>query len=1300
MSEAEDYQPTEEENAAENEGDNQDTNLNSSEPFDDTKEEEGEINEDEINVVQITDGGGNPEDQIDNNTNQSGLDDDRLEEEEDIEKRAEENLGEEAEDQEVNENDFEEINDGDAQFDNAPEEQLDEFQSGEVTEVHNDLDNDDELIDQAQTDEEANEEQNNLDQDEYTELNKESTEMVDNYQNIDENIEGNTFEDHDELYNETMEEHIDGEKTPELGGENDDYLEAEEEDEEKKEFDNNFDDTNLQALREFSEAFANQILIAAQNEEQRARERAELNYSESEKEDVENKGIQSTPTIDIQAEDYNTDQQIEISQEAEDQRTEADNDPSTTSLYEKDDKELPDMNKNANSLGNWGTNSPNNFPSPERSYSSIEGQMSTSALNIVWSFGLNRNVPVLNLSDGVRQAIMYSCAHVGIMYDYKNNKQHILQAHLNPITCSAVSQDKRWLVTGDVGPDAMVNIWDTYTGTPIQTMFDPNPKGGVVAVALTPDSRYLATLSALPIQTLAIWDWTVDGDVPICSADLKPEYGLQNFIAFDSTDVHHLVTNSESQVLFYNWEDSLIKYYAPPLSDSDFNKPVGRYSQSMFQIGIARALTATSIGNLVVWDNNRPLSMMYLKPEIDVWTGLPIMDVNQSADKKPLKIIKVHDKGINVLTNTDNYIVIGDTAGHIKFYDQCLRLIYWYQEFHSGPCTSISFAYMPDFVTVATEGSKYPSDATKQAKPFVIRDFIVGTSIAIYCSINTDGSKIKVIHREHDAAVHALAAHPKLPILAIGSYSGLLKLWNYRTKEVVASKIFEKCHIQCCAFDPKGFYIALGLTNGIVHLVDAVALLEQLKEPFRYAKDTITHITFSHNSQYLATADAGFTITVYKRQRKEGRSPYIWHGRYRSHYKPIKDLLFEIHLDTNQPKLLSLGEDRMLIEYDLNIHGKANKLMPIAFDRIEQAAIPQCMTKYPPITKENFFLTANDQYKLKCYNSTTKMCRKTVLGPTYGSPIRKMMVVPTDKDESRNRFLAYITDDKVGLHFLPATGNPHLAMALIAHPSGVSNLTCSFDGAYLFTAGGPDFAVHMWEINIAALSAQAKLGGEDLVPFYGLLEGGRDGELFAELEELFYYAQLRHQGINSLETRQISNRVPLTEVPYIMRAMGFYPSEQEIEDMLNEIKYDEYVNLGHYQEDIDLGGFIKLYVNHRPAFGLSAEKLLWAFETLAENVEPDKGGVIERGDFLNLLTNKGEHMTEEELTEHLTTLLGFNREGGSCEEEPLESDAAGAFIADTLPFDINAEILINEILGFSMTVDPPAKVDTKDVVKF
>ena len=31
-----------------------------------------------------------------------------------------------------------------------------------------------------------------------------------------------------------------------------------------------------------------------------------------------------------------------------------------------------------------------------------------------------------------------------------------------------------------------------------------------------------------------------------------------------------------------------------------------------------------------------------------------------------------------------------------------------------------------------------------------------------------------------------------------------------------------------------------------------------------------------------------------------------------------------------------------------------------------------------------------------------------------------------------------------------------------------------------------------------------------------------------------------------MTTRKVSTHIPLTEVPFVMRAMGFYPSEKEV----------------------------------------------------------------------------------------------------------------------------------------------------------
>lgn len=386
------------------------------------------------------------------------------------------------------------------------------------------------------------------------------------------------------------------------------------------------------------------------------------------------------------------------------------------------------------------------------------------------------------------------------------------------------------------------------------------------------------------------------------------------------------------------------------------------------------------------------------------------------------------------------------------------------------------------------------------------------TANAKIAYITNSCKKIKIIASGSESSVNALSCHPSQAKLVFGNSSGYIQLWDYENQIMLNSRFFPKedsFQITCLQYDTKGNYIAVGFKNGNLQLVDAITLHDCLAVPFSYAHSLITHIEFSHDSNYLATAESDYTISVYiKNYNKDAGELYTILGRYRSHYKPIVGLLFGITLDTNETRLLSLAQDRVLVEYDLQ-KSSFDSLVIKKATRLEQYAVPLGMVWYPPITMESFLLTFNDQWKYKLYNSSTIMCRKTLLGPTFGSLMTKLIVIPKKSDQTKDRYLAYITHDKIGLQKLPLTGNPFDSIATFSHPDGVANIVSSYDGKYLFTAGGQNKNVLMWKINFQCLEAQSTLGGPDLIPFYGLIEGGREGLFFKEMKELFYYSQLR-----------------------------------------------------------------------------------------------------------------------------------------------------------------------------------------------
>ncbi|XP_013359036.1 PREDICTED: WD repeat-containing protein 66 [Chinchilla lanigera] len=894
------------------------------------------------------------------------------------------------------------------------------------------------------------------------------------------------------------------------------------------------------------------------------------------------------------------------------------------------------------------------------------------ALN--WSFGWNSSLPVFYIRERNQRVLLYACGHTAVIYNVAKNTQHHLQGHPNVISCLCVSEDRRWIATADKGPGCLIILWDSFTGIPVHTIFDSCPQGnGIRAIAISRDAKYLATISDAEVQEVSIWRWTLAVETPACTLKLPREYGSQNYLTFNPANNKELVSNSKTQTIYYWWheERDTLVHSAPLLTENTFNKLVGKFSQSIFHPNSSQILSATLEGKLVVWDIQR-------RPT-------PAPGSADGPSIKPCKLVHLQKEAVSVLTVADGYIVTGDVKGHIKFYDQTLSIAHWYSHLQLSCIRTLSFSQS---AASMHQSANFPPDCTLKGDLFVVRNFIIATSDATVYHLTTDGTRLEKLFVEPKDAVCAISCHPYQPLLAVGSVCGLIKVWDYQRKRYLFSRVFDKgLGVQSLTYNPEGALLGAGFTEGTVYILDAMSLQNETPEPFKYSRSSVTHVSFSHDSQYMATADLSFTVAVYTVVVRGGRRLWEYLARLRSHRQSIRSLLFGVYLDSNEPRLLSLGKDRLLIEYNLSRSHK-DHLEVLDIHRTDQGHHPTCMVWYPPLTKELFLLVCNSGYKVKLFNSTTKMCRKTLLGPAYGSPIEQAQVLPVrTAPELQKRYLVFINRDKVGLQILPVDGNPHKTCAMVCHPNGVAGLALSYDGRFAFTAGGQDRSVVQWTITLSALDAAVSLGGEDLTPFYGLVPGGREGRFYRELEDYFFYSQIRSQGIDTMETRKVSEHICLAEVPFVMRAIGFYPSEEKIEDMFNEIRFSEYADTGKLIDRINLPDLLKVYVNHRPPFGNTLRGLRQSFAVLGTPNEQGES-VVRRDALLQLLLTRGEHMTEEEMTDCFATLSGLNPEG--WKSEPAASACRGSEISleEELPDEITAEIFASEVLGLTISEDP------------
>jgi len=108
-----------------------------------------------------------------------------------------------------------------------------------------------------------------------------------------------------------------------------------------------------------------------------------------------------------------------------------------------------------------------------------------------------------------------------------------------------------------------------------------------------------------------------------------------------------------------------------------------------------------------------------------------------------------------------------------------------------------------------------------------------------------------------------------------------------------------------------------------------------------------------------------------------------------------------------------------------------------------------------------------------------------------------------------------------------------------------------------------------------------------------------------------------------------------------MRAMGYYPTKQEINNMMNEVRFSTYTDRAEPNLYVELPTFIKLFVNHRPVYGIGKNNIDEAFTAILKDLDDSigSGNAIDRDDLRRLLSSEGEEIMTPELEEILGMLV-------------------------------------------------------------
>ncbi|KAI5061286.1 hypothetical protein GOP47_0023791 [Adiantum capillus-veneris] len=797
-------------------------------------------------------------------------------------------------------------------------------------------------------------------------------------------------------------------------------------------------------------------------------------------------------------------------------------------------------------------------------------------LELQWVFGISSDVRggVVDLRTGTNKStIAYAAGHTLVTYNRSQHRQSFLQGHIHRINCLSACPKKKYIVSADCGPDAILIIWNCETEQ-VHSSIPQKETGGVVAIDFLKKGDGFATLSNTGrnrMQTFCIWN--IEATSCKLVASLSAFFtDAQHCLQINKDNQDEFVTNGKATVYFWsllkeeranNSVSEVLGRQQAMIKTAEMEKSIHELTLSSFLPSIDAAITGMTSGEVIFWQEPRsPFYKERSKP------FSPVTD-KEECKKEPsarrmyaIKIVRLHHSPITHLSVQDSYLVTGGSDGYIRFYDCRLGLVGWFEELQAGEITSLSFSAMEQETT----------GVTLLVPPFVVgtkKGHVVLLDAAIFeeppGSLHHKGESLLDFVPK---TIKCVSAHPQLPHFGIINADGLLQVHDYNTRRLCSQREFSKIPAETIAYSPTGLVFACGFFNGFLKIIDA-NLLQDI-ENIAISRSGITKLEFASDESLLAVADASFAVSLVSCFVSEGHLEDKWEyvGKFRSHARTIIGLHFTKEDDGNN-RLFSVGHDSMIVEYDLIESVKEKRLKLTGTWPLNGMGLPEAL------------------------HSTTAF-------------------------EKGEEHLAFGTKNRIlGVMVLPLKSNKNVQfMGVVGHAGSIQHMALSHDCKILITVAAEDGIINLWRVS---LPLTEKFFEYEPRPFLGHFKGGIGAKSLQLIKEYFFTSQIFSQGESFANERVLDDTVDIDQLHNLLCALGVFPSFHELQEILTEIK--ETIPM---QKSISFNDFLPIFLNHKPTMDLDASTFQHAFSALGA----DSGsGRLNMDLFLTMLQGEGEKMT-------------------------------------------------------------------------